>query len=98
MFTVRACAWSSCDRHTSVTSGQYELRSVKLMPMREELGSRLCESRGGRPGLPVPNSPYVLCGRKATLNCVKVEVAVLGSRSLIVLMVSVDVSCTAIKP
>ena len=28
----------------------------------------LCESRGGRPGLPVPNSPYGLCGRKATLN------------------------------
>ena len=28
----------------------------------------LCESRGGRPGLAVPNSPYGLCGRKATLN------------------------------
>ena len=48
----------------------------------------LCESRGGRPGLPVPNSPYGLCGRKATLDlnsefrsCVKVEVAVLGSSS-----------------
>ena len=29
----------------------------------------LCESRGGRPGLPVPNisdNPYGLCGRKAT--------------------------------
>ena len=61
----------------------------------------LCESRGGRPGLSVPNSPYGLCGRKATLSeedlglelrsCVKVEVAVLGSPSLIVLMVSVDV-------
>ena len=56
----------------------------------------------GRPGLPVPNSPYGLCGRKATLEeddmasefriCVKVEVDVLGSPSLIVLiMVSVDV-------
>ena len=38
-------------------------------------------------GFPVPNCPYGLCGRKATLNlfaielrsCVKVEVAVLGS-------------------
>ena len=30
--------------------------------------SELCESGGGRPGLPVPNSPYGLCGRKATLN------------------------------
>ena len=28
----------------------------------------LCGSRAGRPGLPVPNSPYGLCGRKATLN------------------------------
>ena len=29
----------------------------------------LCESQDGRPGLPVPNdSPYSLCGRKATLN------------------------------
>ena len=28
----------------------------------------LCESRGGRSGLPVPNSPYGLCGRKAALN------------------------------
>ena len=26
----------------------------------------LCESRGGRPGLPVHNSLYGLCGRKAT--------------------------------
>ena len=24
--------------------------------------------RGGRPGLPVPNGPYGLCGRKATVN------------------------------
>ena len=60
----------------------------------------LCDSRGGRPGLPVLNSPYGLCGCKATLNfnlrtefrsCVTVEVAVLGSPSLIVLMVSVNV-------
>ena len=28
----------------------------------------LCEGRGGRPGLPVPNGPYGLRGRKATLN------------------------------
>ena len=49
----------------------------------------------------VSNSPYGLFGRKATLeeelvktelrSCVKVEVAVLDSRSLTVLMVSVDV-------
>ena len=28
----------------------------------------LCKILGGRPGLPVPNSLYGLCGRKATLN------------------------------
>ena len=60
----------------------------------------LCESRGGRPGLPVPDSPYSVCGRKATLNCqgrsehwscVEVEMAVLGSPSLIISTVFVDV-------
>ena len=36
-----------------------------------KLGARaqqLCERRGGRPGLPVPNSPHGLCGLNATLN------------------------------
>ena len=33
----------------------------------------LCESRGGRPGLPVPNSFYALCGRKATLNYLRAQ-------------------------
>ena len=28
----------------------------------------LCESRGGRSGLPVPNKPDGFCGRKATLK------------------------------
>ena len=57
-------------------------------------GQELCDSRGGRPGLPVVNSPYGLCENKATLNfkkSVKVEVAVLVFPSLMVLMVSVDV-------
>ena len=48
---------------------------------------------------PSSNSPYGLCGRKATLNesvstelrsYVKVDVAVLGSLSLIVFVVYVD--------
>ena len=79
------------------TGGLYSWRSDQFRCR----GQDLCESRGGRPGLPVPNSPYGLCGHKATLkltvresdlrSCVKVEAAVLGSPSLIVLMVSVDV-------
>ena len=59
----------------------------------ELLVSELCESRGGRPGLPVPNSPCGLCELLVSelRSCVKVEVAVLGSPSLIVLVVTVDV-------
>ena len=38
-------------------------------PARQCLRAQeLCESRGGCPGLPVPNSPYGLRGRKATLE------------------------------
>ena len=33
----------------------------------------MCESRGGRPGLPVPNSPYVLSGHKAALNLTELK-------------------------
>ena len=62
---------------------------LQRRPLR---GEELCESGGGRPGLPVRNSPYGLYGLKATLNsgvselrsCVKMELAVLGSPSLIV--------------
>ena len=34
----------------------------------ELVAQELCESRGGRPGLSVPNNPYGFGGRKATLN------------------------------
>ena len=50
--------------------------------------------------IPVPSSPYSLCGRKPTFavtelrGCVKVEVAVLGSRSLTVIVDSVDIKNT----
>ena len=57
----------------------------------------LCESRGERPGLPVPNKPTVSVDVKQHStsqedhrSCVQVEVVVLGSPSLISLMVSVD--------
>ena len=58
------------------------------------IAPELCESRGGRSGLPAPNSHYCLCGCQATSefrSCVKVEAAVLGSPSLTVITVSVDV-------
>ena len=40
----------------------------KKRKKEEAQSSGLCESRGGRPGLPVPNKPTVKCGRKATLQ------------------------------
>ena len=52
---------------------------------------KLCGSRGGCPGLPVPDSPYGLCGHKATL---KNRAQLCGSRGGcpgLVLMVYVDV-------
>ena len=62
-----------------------------------ELTEELC---GPRP-LPVPNSPYGLCGREATLNlrgpefrsCVKVEVAVLDSPPHLIITSSPDGLC-----
>ena len=44
--------------------------TVSSIPVLEETfrAQQLCENRGGRPGLPVPNSPYCLCGSKATLK------------------------------
>ena len=50
-----------------------------------ELRSCVSESRGGRPGPPVPNSPYGLRGRKAIFeeddhqSCMKDEVADLAA-------------------
>ena len=37
----------------------------------------VCESRGGRPGLHVPNSPYGLCGRTGRLEVSQFAVYVL---------------------
>ena len=37
-------------------------------PVSDHRGQELCGSRGGRPGLPVPNSLYGLRGHKATSN------------------------------
>ena len=50
----------------TVSFGQSLHQFVVLSTLRGQI--ELCESRDGRPGLPVPNSPYGLCGRKATLN------------------------------
>ena len=70
--------------------------------MTEEIRAQeLCESRGGCPGLPVPNSPLGSCVRKATLEeeeeeeeaCILRAQKLCESRGgrLTVLTVSVDV-------
>ena len=73
----------------------------QITVVSQSSGAReLCESRGGRPGLPVPNKPAVSVDVKQQItvvsqelrSCVKVEVAVLGSPSLTVRTVSVDVN------
>ena len=50
-------------------SGQHELSSERIHPPDPRKSQEVCLSWGGRPGLPVPNSPHGLWGRKATLNC-----------------------------
>ena len=42
--------------------------SVDVKQHLKKKAQELCESRGGRPGLPVPNSLYGLCRQKATLE------------------------------
>ena len=49
---------------TECVAGVHESEHWLFLNRAQEL----CESRGGRPGLPVPNSLYGLCGRKATLE------------------------------
>ena len=53
------------DTHAIVTLAFREKVEAASAHLRTEV---LCESRGGRHGIPVPSSPYGLCGRKATLN------------------------------
>ena len=42
---------------------------------------KLCESRGGRPGLPVPDKPDGFCGRKAATETDPVQMVVLPRTS-----------------
>ena len=40
--------------------------TLQLKPLIQTLrAQKLCESQGGCPGNPIPNSPDYLCGRKA---------------------------------
>ena len=50
------------------TAPQKEKRKKAINNDNNIRTQELCERRSDRPGLPVPNSPYSLCGRQATLN------------------------------
>ena len=42
--------------------------SPSLLVLMISVDVKLCERRGGRPGLPVPNSPHDICGRRVSLS------------------------------
>ena len=78
---TRSTITSASERHTQLHSPWYNaliVWALKIIYLSIHVhvcilcfiyrSQELCESRGGRPGLPVPNSPYGLCGREATLN------------------------------
>ena len=79
--------------------GSPSLNSPYRLCGREGTMNSFLPKRWTSLGSPSLNSPYGLCGSKATLNyesselrsCVKVKVSVLGSPSLIVRTISVDV-------
>ena len=75
---LKTCTFASTDicscksRVVAVTASRTRHQSYRCghrtVVRKQGKAQELCESRGGRPGLPVPNSPYGHCGRKATLN------------------------------
>ena len=48
--------------------GQYRPAWLHRVVASAVRAQGLCESRGGRPELPIPDSPYGLCGHKVTLS------------------------------
>ena len=88
----RSVNLSPCIQHT-ILFGYYYLDTTEVILYQDTILSRydrvqnLCESRGGRPGLPVLMSLMVSVDVKQRWtiselrSCVKVEVAVLGSPS-----------------
>ena len=62
-------SWGQNNPHwpTHLLVMQWSVNSWHTVPHTLR-AQELCESRGGRAGLPVPNKPYGLCGRHATPN------------------------------
>ena len=47
---------------------KHQLIIIIIINKKKIRVQELCASRGGRPGLPIPNNPYGLCGCKTKLN------------------------------
>ena len=54
---------------------------VPVLLVKLSRAQEVCESRGGRPGLSVPNSPHGLFGRKTKLNLNRLNQSWLESHS-----------------
>ena len=69
---MRASAKELCERGGGCPGPpSLKVRTVSATRKKEcnaGIFRELCESRGRRPGLPVPNCLYGFCGRKATVN------------------------------
>ena len=60
-----SCVKEEVDQGSLSPNSPYSLCGCKAALKWEDRTGELCESGGGRPGLPVPNSPSVLCGHKS---------------------------------
>ena len=63
--------WSVATLQPGFSDGNLKFVDTKWFDTKRDRVFRaqeLCGSRGGRPGLPVPNKPDGFCGRKATLK------------------------------
>ena len=70
---IRSCCYFYFYRYSAARCKILSKSRLELIVPDEErswseLSSRVKASRGGRPGLPVPNRPYGFCGRKAPLQ------------------------------
>ena len=71
---MRACVRACVNRHCGADGSYADIPSLGNSKHETVRGQELCESGGGRPGLPVPNSPYGLCARKATVELERDEI------------------------
>ena len=65
---IAAMIGSFTTRGNTREHARFTSRNAEFATGLEVRAQELCGCRGGRPGLPVPNSPYDLCRRETTLS------------------------------